>query len=95
MTFVDKQIPSKVEIFTLLGDFVYAIPFSFLLSFFMRVFLRIHASKNVKASATGCAKQSPSNPNFIGNKNTSGKKKNPCRAAARNALGNARPTACK
>ena len=30
---ITKKSPSKVEIFTLLGDFVYAIPFSFLLSF--------------------------------------------------------------
>ena len=48
-----KQSPSKVENFTLLGDFVYAIPFPFLLSFFMRVFLMIHANKNVTASAAG------------------------------------------
>lgn len=48
-----KQSPSKVENFTLLGDFVYAIPFPFLLSFFMRVFLMTHANKNVTASAAG------------------------------------------
>ena len=53
------------------------------------------ANKNVSASAIGCAKHNPSNPNFIGNKNTRGKKKNPCRAAARTVPRNARPMACK
>ena len=90
-----KQSPSKVENFTLLGDFVYAIPFPFLLSFFMRVFLMIHANKNVTASAIGCAKQSPSKPKRMGKKKTSGKKKIPCLAAARSVPRKARPTACR
>ena len=59
------------------------------------VFRMIQANKKVMASAAGCAKHNPSKPNRIGNRKTSGKKKNPCRAAARTVLRNARPTACK